>query len=137
MGKRNVIIAVTLLLLITSGFISYKLFANKHDGFNIEIKNNISENIRGLTITYQGIDKDIELPEIEAGKTYKINVNPKEDFGENSMIIYYKDKSGFVQKNTLIGYFEKGYNGKVNVNINSQDKNGLIIMQIQEKLGVI
>jgi len=137
LGKRNVIISVIVLLLMTSGFISYKLFANKHDGFNIELKNNTSVNIRGLTITYQGIDKDIKLPEIEAGKTYNINVNPKENFGESSMIIYYRDKSGFVQKNTLIGYFEKGYNGKVNVNINSQDKNGLIIMQIQEKLRVI
>lgn len=50
------------------------------------------------------------------------------------MIIYYKDKRGYVQRNTLIGYFEKGYRGKVKVNINSQDKNGLIIMQVEEKI---
>ncbi|HVH95333.1 MAG TPA: hypothetical protein VM682_00045 [Bacillus sp. (in: firmicutes)] len=64
----------------------------------------------------------------------KFNINPKEDFSENGMIIYYKDKRGYTQKNTLIGYFEKGYNGRANVNINSQDKNGLLIMQVQEKI---
>ncbi|WP_138205606.1 DUF4097 domain-containing protein [Haloimpatiens lingqiaonensis] len=134
MSKRNVIIAVIALLLIALVFSSYKLLAKKHGGFDIEIKNNTSENIKGLTITYEGIVKDIQLPEIQVGKTYKINVNPKENFSENHMIIYYKDKRGVVQKNTLIGYFEKGYSGKVKVNIKSQDKNGLIIMQIAEKI---
>jgi ABC-type lipoprotein release transport system permease subunit len=129
--KRSIIAALALLL-IALGFITYKLFVDKCDGFDIEIKNNTSESIRGLTITYENIVKDIELPEIEAGKIYKININPTEDFNENSMLLYYKDKRGVIQKNTLIGYFEKGYNGKVKVNINSQDKNGLIIMQIQE-----
>lgn len=120
--------------MIILGFTSYKFFSNKHAGFNLEIKNNTSENISGLSITYKGIAKDIHLPEIEPGKIYKININPKEDFRENSMIIYYKDKVGYVQRNTLIGYFEKGYKGKVKVNINSQDKKGLIIMQVEEKI---
>lgn len=133
MDKRNIFIVVIVLLLIVSGFVSYKVYSNKHVGFNIEIKNNTGVNISGLTITYKGIVKDLEIPEIESGKIYKLNINPKEDFNENSMIIYYKDKRGYIQKNTLIGYFEKGYNGRVNVNINSQDKNGLIIMQVQEK----
>lgn len=134
MGKRNVIIAIIVLLLITSGIIGYSFLCDNTSGFNIEIKNNTSENIRGLAITYQGITKDIALPEIKAGETYKLNINPQEDFSENSMIIYYKDKRGYIQKNTLIGYFEKGYNGKVKVNINSRDENGLIIMQIQENI---
>lgn len=133
MDKRNIFIVVIVLLLIISGLISYKVYSNKHIGFDIEIKNNTGVNISGLTITYKGIVKDLELPEIEAGKIYKFNINPKEDFSENSMIIYYKDKRGYIQRNTLISYFEKGYNGRVNVNINSQDKNGLIIMQVQEK----
>jgi hypothetical protein len=49
------------------------------------------------------------------------------------MIIYYADKRNYIQKNVLIGYFEKGYRGDVKVNINSQDENGLIIMKIQER----
>lgn len=134
LGKRNTIILIIVLLLIITGFISYKFFADKHSGFDIEIKNNTGENLSGLTITYKDIVKDISLPEIGSGKTYKININPKEDFNENSMVIYYKDKRGYVQKNTLIGYFEKGYNGSVKVNINSQDENGLIIMQVREKV---
>lgn len=134
MNKRNNISIIIVVLLITSCVIIYKFFLGRHDGFDIEIKNNTSENINGLIITYKGIIKDIDLPQIEAGKTYKVNVNPKENFSENSMIIYYKDKRGYIQKNILIGYFEKGYSGKVKVNMNFQDKNGLIIMQIQEKI---
>lgn len=132
--KRKSAIVVILLILIFVGFISHNLFANTHDGFDIQIKNNTNENINGLVVTYNGIDQDIELPEIQAGKAHELNINPKEDFSENSMIIYYKDKRGYTQKNTLIGYFEKGYKGKVKVNINSKDKNGLIIMQVQENI---
>ena len=90
--------------------------------------------LSGLSITYTGIGKDIELPEVKAGERYKLNIDPSEDFSENSMIIYYKDKRGYTQKNTLIGYFQKGNKGKVTVNITSQDKNGLIMMQIEEKV---
>lgn len=134
MGKRSIFIGVIALLIIGSAFAGFKLFANNHNGFDIEIENACGKNINGLAITYEGITKDIMLPEIEAGKTYKINVNPTENFSENSMLIYYKDKTDFVQKNTLIGYFVKGYSGKVYVTINSQDNNGLIIMRIEEKI---
>lgn len=134
MNKKGFIITAILLVLIALVSIVYKNFFTRHVGFDIEIKNNTSENISGLVITYEGIEKDIELPKIELGKTYKINVNPQENFGENTMIIYYKDKRGVIQKNTLIGYFEKGYSGKVNVTINSREENGLLIMQIQEKI---
>lgn len=134
MNKRITILSIIVLVLICSGVIAYKFGISGHTGFDIEIKNDTSENVKGLIITYKGIIKDIELPQIEVGKTYKINVNPKENLGENTMIIYYKDKRGIIQKNTLIGYFEKGYRGKVNVKVNSEDENGLLIMQIQEKV---
>lgn len=50
------------------------------------------------------------------------------------MILYYKDNRGFVQKNVIIGYFEKGNRGTVKVNIKSRDENGLIIMKVEEKI---
>ena len=134
LGKRNIFIILIVLIFMILGFISYVVFSNQQMGFDIEIKNSTSESISGLGITYKGIGKDIELPEIEAGKIYKLNINPSEDFSENSMIIYYQDKRGYTQKNILIGYFEKGNKGKVAVNSTSKDKNGLLIMQIQEKV---
>lgn len=134
MNKRSLIIVITVSVIICLGIIGYVILSNIHSGFDVEIKNNTSGNLSGLNITYNGILEDIQLPQIEAGKTNKINVNPKENFGENSMIIYYKDKRGVIQENTLIGYFEKGYSGKVKVNINSQDKNGLLVMQIEERI---
>ena len=134
MGKRKVFVILIVLLFVIFGFISFIVFSNKQIGFDIEIKNNTSESISGLGITYTGIGKDIELPEVKAGERYKLNIDPSEDFSENSMIIYYKDKRGYTHKNTLIGYFEKGNKGKATVNMISQDKNGLIMMQIEEKV---
>lgn len=134
MDKRKFLVAAAVVLFLISGFASYKLFFNKNTGFDIEIKNNAGVNISGLAITYEGLINCIELPEIEAGKTYKTNINPEEDFSENSITLYYKDKRGYKQKNTLIGYFEKGYYGVVNVDIISQDKNGLLTIQVEEKI---
>ena len=134
MGKRKAFVILIILLFMIFSFIIFIVSSNNQIGFDIEIKNNTSESIRGLGITYTGIGKDIELPEVKAGEQYKLNIDPSEDFSENSMIIYYKDKRGYTQKNTLIGYFEKGNKGKATVNMISQDKNGLIMMQIEEKL---
>jgi hypothetical protein len=134
MNKKTVAGLIIALLIIISGFIAYKLFWPRHSGFDIVINNNTSETIRGLVVTYDHISKDIQLPDIEAGKIYKINIDPKEDFGESSMILYYKDNRGFIQKNVIIGYFEKGNRGTVKVNIKSRDENGLIMMQVEEKI---
>ena len=133
MNKRKEIIIIVLLL-IASSAISDKFFPISYGGFDIQIKNNTSEAVDGLNITYKNASKDIKLPQIEAGKMYKVYINPKENFVENSMLIYYKDKRDYTQKNTLIDYFEKGYGGKVKIDINSQDQNGLIIMRIQEEV---
>jgi hypothetical protein len=122
-------VVVLIILLIGSCL----FLINRHSGFDITIKNNTSETISGLNITYEGIAKDIGIPNIATHEEYEININPKESFSESSMIIYYADKRNYIQKNVLIGYFEKGYRGDVEVNINSQDENGLIIMQIQER----
>lgn len=134
MNKRAVTGLIIALLIIILGFTGYQLFWPKHSGFDIVINNNTSETISGLAITYDHISKDIQLPDIETGKTYKINIDPNEDFGESSMILYYKDNRGFIQKNVIIGYFEKGNRGTVKVNIKSRDENGLIMMQVEEKI---
>ncbi|WP_428910777.1 hypothetical protein [Niallia sp. Krafla_26] len=133
-GKRKVVISFIVILMIIIGFISFKIYSNKQIGFDIEIKNSTSESIKGLGITCKGISKDIVLPEIQAGKIYELNINPSEDFSENSLILYYQDNRGYTQKHILIGYFEKGYRGKVKVDITSKDENGLLMMKIQEKM---
>lgn len=129
MKTKKYLLIVLIILLIGSCL----FFMNRHSGFNITIKNNTSETISGLNITYEGTMKDIKIPNIDKYEEYKLNIDPKEDFSESSMSIYYTDKRNYIQKNILIGYFEKGYRGDVEVNINSQDENGLIIMQIQER----
>lgn len=129
--KRIIIVATIFLGLLIAGGVGYSLLSGDNDGFDIEIKNTLNEDVSGLTITYANITEDIVLPTIKSGETYKLNITPKEEFGENQMIIYYKDKRGVTQKNTLIGYFAKGYNGEIKVTVNSIDSNGLIYMKIE------
>ncbi|MHC1682211.1 MAG: hypothetical protein AB6733_04595 [Clostridiaceae bacterium] len=129
--KKIIITATIFLGLLIVGGVGYRLLSGDNDGFDIEIKNTLNEDVSGLTITYKNITEDIALPTIKSGETYKLNITPKEEFNENQMTIYYKDKRGVTQKNTLIGYFEKGYSGEVKVTINSIDNNGLIYMRIE------
>jgi len=68
-----------------------------------------------------------------AKSTFKTNLNPKENFGENVMDIYYFDKTGQKQESCLVGYFEKGYSGKCSVEILSIDENGKLDINIDFK----
>lgn len=49
------------------------------------------------------------------------------------MKIYYFDKSNIRHDEILVGYFEKGYSGKVYVEINSIDKDGKLDLIVYKK----
>ena len=103
-------------------------------GFDITIKNHTDLQIEGLKITYHNIEKEIEIPAIKPDASYSINIDPKEDFGENSMTLYYHDQKGNRHDETIIGYFEKGYSGKVNIEILSIDSNRELTLKVEEKI---
>lgn len=71
---------------------------------------------------------------VGAGEKITINVNPKEKFSENSMILYYKDNRGKIHKETVFRYFEQGYFGQVIIMCEEIDEEGLITMEIVEKM---
>lgn len=102
-------------------------------GFDISIVNQTSSKISGLKITYLSAAKDIIVPDINANSQVKLNVNPSENFGENSMKIYYFDKAGNRHEETIVGYFEKGYSGKSNAEIKSIDDAGILIVKVKEE----
>lgn len=103
-------------------------------GFNITIKNETGMEISGLYLTYNEIRKDIEIPAILPGKKNKIEVRPQEEFGENSMTMYYFDADGVRQEETVIGYFEKGYYGEVMITLKSVNQQGVIEMEMKEDI---
>jgi hypothetical protein len=103
-------------------------------GFDITIKNETAEEITDLYITYNEITADIEIPPIAPGGEYKLTVRPKEEFGENSMTVYYLDTAGLKREETTFGYFEEGYHGEATIVLNSIDEQGVIQMTISEKM---
>ncbi len=103
-------------------------------GFAITIENNTQFDVTGLQISYEHITKDIEIPEIKAGTTYGLVVNPTENFGENHMLLNYSDETGAKQSKILVGYFEKGYSGKVNVKIKSVNDKGVFELEVDEDI---
>jgi hypothetical protein len=103
-------------------------------GFDITIKNETAEEITDLYITYNEITADIEIPPIAPGVEYKLTVRPKEEFGENSMTMYYLDTAGLKREETIFGYFEEGYYGEATIVLNSIDQLGEIQMTISEKM---
>lgn len=126
---------VVILLLGIIGFGSlFLLLQRGQEGFDIKIINQTNKEASGLYLTYGNITSDIKLPTIQPGKDYKININPDEDFGENSMTLYYRDKNGQIHKKTVFGYFEKGYNGNAVITLKSIEENGKIKIKVIEKM---
>jgi hypothetical protein len=132
--KMKRVLAVIFLVCILSigGFVIFR----EQAGFDITIKNQTDKNISDLKITYQNITADIEIPPLSPKEEYKLRITPTEDFGENSMKLFYKDDKGRMHTETVIGYFEQGYSGNAKITLNSINKNGVIEMKIVEDLNL-
>lgn len=125
---------LVLLIILIIGISSYFLFSGRQEGFDITIKNQTNKEISGLSLTYQKITSDIKIPPIPSNKEYKFNVIPKENFGENSMVLYYKDNEGQLHTEHVFGYFEKGYSGDAIIMLKAIDKNGKLQIEVDEKM---
>lgn len=134
--RKTIIIAVVTVLIILAGLVvAGKMLMGFifTSGFDISFENQTSSTISGLRITYMNADKDVDVPAIEANSKVKLNINPIEKFGENSMKLYYFDKAINRHEETIVGYFEKGYSGKSNVEIKSIDGNGVLTVKVKEE----
>jgi hypothetical protein len=129
MKKGFALVVVFILILIAVVYIDIE-----PAGFDITIKNETAEEIKDLNITYNEIIEEIKIPPIAPGGEYKLTVRPKEEFGENSMIMYYLDTAGLKREETIFGYFEEGYYGEATIVLNSIDQLGEIQMTISEKM---
>ena len=78
------------------------------------------------------------ISQIESEKTWKYKIDSGSIEGEDAIILIYKDKQGNSYEEYVVGYLEKGYNGKVDVNINKIDENRKLDIEIRHiiKFGV-
>jgi hypothetical protein len=56
----------------------------------------------------------------------KVALNFEPDVSESNLAFYCFDKDGEKHEEFIIGYFIRGYEGKVNVEMNSVEDNGVL-----------
>jgi hypothetical protein len=130
---KKILVAIAILI---TGVVFIKSFYLINGGFDIKIENQTKLDVIGLYLTYDNIKSDINIPSIAAHKAYKLNVNPTEDVGESSMILHYKDNNGNLHTETVIGYFEGGYSGKILITIKSVDEVGKLNIKIKDDISL-
>lgn len=134
MRKKVLLISIIFVIMIISAYLIISIAIEDSEGFLIEITNETDESIEGLQISYDDLNTYYKVPSIKPKEKIEIRIVPDEIISESSMIIYYNDNRGYLQKNILVGYFERGYRGKVEVELYSIDANGLILMRIEEHI---
>lgn len=126
----------TIFVVIWGIFIIYILFGCENY-INIELKNNTYSTISGLSLTYPNLEGDIKISDIESNKSYKLRISPSEISNEGNVKLYYLDQSGTKQEVILVGYFERGYKGKVEGVINSKDSNGKLEIEVKGNVSIV
>ncbi|SHI66248.1 hypothetical protein SAMN02745163_00593 [Clostridium cavendishii DSM 21758] len=119
-----------ILTALVFGFIGYKITVDKR-GINVAIGNETNKKIEGLKLMYENITEDISIPGIEPNVQNNIKLEPKEDFKENQLKIYYLDKSGVVHDEVIVPSFKKSENMTVYVRIKEINENGVIDFEVK------
>ncbi|EOU1991409.1 hypothetical protein C4D46_03855 [Clostridium perfringens] len=121
--KTLIILGVILIVLVGVGF----YFFSNQSTYKVIINNKTNKEISGLQISYSNNSKNISVPSIKAGGSEEVKVKAE---GNGSLVMYYTDILGDSHKEILAGYFEKGSEGKVVVNITAVNDLGIYGMEI-------
>ena len=126
---------IVLLLLLGSilGIGVSKYLGDSND-IEVTIINKTGTDLNKLYLTYNAISSDIRVPQVEAHSERFIEITPTEEFGENSMELYYDDANGDTHRVTVIGYFEKGYHVESTITIKTVDEDGILKVDVEENI---
>ncbi|WP_415348837.1 hypothetical protein [Clostridium perfringens] len=106
--------------------VGFYFFSNQST-YKVIINNKTNKEISGLQISYSNNSKNINVPSIKAGGSEEVKVKAE---GNGSLVMYYTDILGDSHKEILAGYFQKGSEGKVVVNITAVNDLGIYGMEI-------
>lgn len=126
MRKKHMVILGGLLvfLLALASVMKILNIGNFSNGYKVTIENNSNKTIKNVELKYK-VGSNIKIiDEIAANESCKENINTDNVQGENSIILVYKDINGHSHEECVVGYLEKGYSGKVKVNINKVNDDG-------------
>ncbi|MBV4419266.1 hypothetical protein KM800_07960 [Clostridium tyrobutyricum] len=124
-GKYFLIIAICLIAL-------YLIYSFFKPGVKISINNNTFKEISGLKIKSSALINDVKITNISKHGKYTIKLKLSKDFDESNMTMYYFDNKGSKHSIYLLGYFEKGYRGKIDVTLNSINTKGILSVNVKE-----
>lgn len=134
---RKYILLLMFMTVIGGGLTVFMLLQSS---MAVLINNNTDEDITNLTLTYEGIKSDIEVPTIKSGEFTVIEIDPEEQaddsFDEASLELQYIDDTGKNNSETVFGYFEMGYSGDAEVTITNKDNNGVYTIEVDEDIGI-
>lgn len=124
MKNKKKFIIMFLLILIVLIFAGISFF-NKNQSIVITFRNNTNYYVENLKLNYTNLKNDINIPTIKPNDTYCLifDSSSNDDFYEGSMKIYYIEKDNKKVEKVVIPYFERGYKGKVDINIESDNNN--------------
>lgn len=137
--KVNYKLVLIIVSAVILGFAILLVFNYLHHkgSFEIKIQNRTPEAIGALTISYKKIDQDIMISGIPSWASLTLVFKPREEFGENTMWLSYRDQKGVIHKEAVFGYFEKGYRGKAFIKIIKVESDGVIKFEIKSDVKAI
>lgn len=127
MSKKNIIMIGMLLVVLLVFIIAMKF----DSGYEIKIINNTDKIVTNLELKYRVGTTIQDIPEVESNKSLECNIDTNNINGENAVILTYRDNSDNLYEESVIGYLEKGYEGKVDVFINKINENGKLEIEIK------
>jgi hypothetical protein len=128
MSKKNIIIMIIMLLVVLLVFIMAMRFDS---GYKIKIINNTDMIVTNLELKYKVGTTIQSIPQVEPKKSWEYTIDTSNINGENAVILTYRDNSDNLYEESVIGYLEKGYEGKVDVFINEINENGKLEIEIK------
>ena len=96
-----------------------------------KLKAMVVDTVEKLELKYKVGNIIQTISQIESKKSWKDTIDTNAIQGGNSIILTYKDNKGNSYEEYIVGYLEKGYNGKANVVINNIDENGKLEITIK------
>ncbi len=129
MMKKSLIIISALLVVFVAASI-YNV-VTKEAGFQITLKNNLTEDLNDIVIHYPGGSEYIAL---QGKSKTTIKIDPGNQFGEGEIIFKYVVSDQIGQSERIFGYIEPGYTGKAKIVIKSIQDNGKLELDIDAKV---
>lgn len=124
---KNVLRIIALIALITGIVI---LLNTKTTQIEVSFENNSGELTTDFFLYFPNATTPESIPNIEPNDTYVTTIKYKESEDQDSLMLFYHDYNGEKQTITLIENFQKGFRGKINLDIVDISENGVYTIEI-------